>query len=140
MLLRSPPSARRIAAASVSRTLSISSVSLAVGPNGRGGGVGGLSIQFCRDAGSIMRRSPCGTWDSLKDLREQGEVFSASWGGRDRHLGSFDRDDKPKRADGVGEGRPPWFSAFPVDGGVLFDCIGVGDLEMVWNDLADGEG
>ena len=60
--------------------------------------------------------------------------------GRDRHLGPTDRDDKPKRANGVGEGRPPWLSAFPVDGGVLSDCIGVGDLEMVRNDLADGEG
>ena len=69
-----------------------------------------------------------------------GRGFSASWGGRDRHLGPTDRDDKPKRADGVGEGRPPWLSAFPVDGGVLSDCIGVGDLEMVRNDLADGEG
>ena len=68
------------------------------------------------------------------------KIFSANWGGRDRHLGSADRDDKPKRAHGVGEGRPPWLSAFPVDGGVLLDCIGIGDLEMGWNDLADREG
>ena len=68
------------------------------------------------------------------------KIRSANRGGRDRHLGSADGDDEPKRAHGVGEGRPPWLSALPVDGGVLVDRIGIGDLEMGWNDLADREG
>jgi hypothetical protein len=68
-----------------------------------------------------------------------GKIRSANWGGGDRHLGSADGDDKPKRAHGVGEGRPPWLSALPVNGSVLLDRIGKGDLEMGWNDLAHRE-
>ncbi len=62
------------------------------------------------------------------------------WGsGRDRHLGSADGDDESSGAHGAGEGRPPWLSAFPVDGSILLDRIGIGDLEIGWNDLADRE-
>src|SRR3984885_8666599 len=144
MLLRSPCSARRIASASVSRALSMS-FGGSFEAKGSGGTESGGSIQFWREAGSIMRRSPCGHGTGSRTIARTGravrrKICSANWGRRDGHLGPADGDDEPKRAHGVGEGSPPWLSTLPVDGGVLLDRIGIGDLEMGRNDLADREG
>ena len=75
----------------------------------RGRSSGGLHVGHGTASRTIARTG--------SEVRRQ--IRSANWGGRDRHFGSADGDDEPKRAHGVGEGRPPWLSALPVDGGVL---------------------